>query len=191
MKYILLILSLFAMAHAAGAGEIESAYTELDPKRDCEVIAANRDGGDWSNLVCSGYKGYPVVINYGDARESLFYGFPGDLQPQWESFTGFNHAGPTIEWRVEKGGGLEKPFATIHRWFVNEDEAKVEVLVVEKVAQPDVHEGCAVGYVVATGNAKANEKARRIADEEARDFICGSMRPTVRAGDVPLPALSQ
>ena len=99
------------------------------------------------------------------------------------------HAFPAAEAaRAVPAGGRETPFATIHRWFVADGEGgpDVEVLVVEKVGQVHGREGCAVGYVVATGNADANGKARRIADRQARDFACGD-QPTVDAGSVALP----
>lgn len=185
-----LVLALGCVSPAA-AEEIVSVYTDLVADRDCSVFAAAEEGeGEWSNMVCAGYRGYPVMVQYGDARESPFYGFPpdGDLAPAWESFAAFNSAGPKIEWRIARDGGRETPFATIHRWFVADGEGgpDVEVLVVEKVGQVHGREGCAVGYVVATGNADANGKARRIADRQARDFACGD-QPTVDAGSVALP----
>ena len=47
------------------------------------------------------------------------------------------------------------------------------MLVVEKVGQLGEQDGCAVGLVLATGNPKANETARKIADEQAANFACG------------------
>lgn len=190
MRTVFSALFLLGASATAGAGEIVSAFTDLDADEHCSVFAtAGEDDGDWANLVCAGYRGYPVVIYYADLRESIFYGFPpdGDLAPAWESFDGFNSAGPRIEWRIERDGARETPFATIHRWFVSEaddTEAKTEVLVVEKVGQIHGRESCAVGYVVATGNPNANEKARRIADTQARDFACGD-QPVIDAGSVP------
>ena len=179
------------------AETVTSAYTELDTQEDCSVFAgAGEEPGDWSNLVCSGYKGYPVFIYYSDARESLFYGFPpaGDLAPRWESFTAFNRAGTTVEWRIASDGVRERPFATIHRWFVTggpDMDEEIEVLVVEKVGQIAEWQGCAVGYVVASGNNGANEAARRIADEQARGFSCETDEPAVEEGSVPLPGLAR
>lgn len=195
MRAMLAALVVLGAASGAAAEEIVSEYTDLDAGKHCSVFAAAEDGdGDWANLACSGYRGYPVIIHYGDARESVFYGFPpdGDTAPPWESFEGFNHTGPKVEWRIARDGERETPFATIHRWFVSdpEDERKtVEVLVVEKVGQIHGREGCAVGYVVASGNPNANEKARRIADNQARDFACGD-QPAIDAGSVPLPPVA-
>jgi hypothetical protein len=188
---------LAAVLATPAAAQVSSAYSTIEEDR-CTVFAAPSpdEGGDWANLVCDGHRGYPVFLFYGDARESLFYGFPpaGDLAPSWESFDGFNSTGPTVEWRIATQGDQAIPFATIHRWFVSDPEdadRKVEVLVVEKVGQPHERDGCAVGYVVATGNPGANEAARRIADAVARDFVCGADQPSIEQGSVPLPSFTR
>jgi hypothetical protein len=188
-------LSMLLFSGAAAAEEIASVYTDLDPARDCTTFAAGQEGdGDYANMACNGYGGYPVLIFSGDLRESIYYGFPrpGDLAPAWESFSAFNSAGPKIEWRISKDGDRTIPFATIHRWFVSEDpdepDRKTEVLVVEKVGQINGEEGCAVGLVVATGNPGANETARGIADGQARDFACGDER--VLVGE-PMPSFER
>lgn len=193
----------FALAAAlpatpAGAQEISSAYTDLIAEDNCTTFAGAEpdEGGDWANLVCDGYRGYPVFVSYADARESLFYGFPpaGDLAPVWESFDGFNATGPKIEWRLETRGDRTVPFATIHRWFVSDPDdpdGQVQVLVVAKVGQPYERDGCAVGHVVAQGNGDANGKARRIADTTAREFVCGADQPTIEQGSVALPSFTR
>jgi hypothetical protein len=197
VKAITFGLVFFSLCQTARAGEISSVYTELDAEKDCTVFAAAGEGeGDWANLVCTGYSGYPVIIYSADLRESLFYGFPpaGDLAPAWESFAAFNSAGPKIEWRIEIDGDRTLPFATIHRWFVSDAddaEKKTEVLVVAKVGQIAERDGCAVGLVVATGNPKANETARKIADEQARNFACGADERVLVGGDAPLPEFSR
>lgn len=176
---------------SANADVISSEYTKLDIERDCTAFSAAVEGdGDWANLTCNGFRGYPVLIYYSDLRESLHYGFPpsGDLAPRWESFGGFNSTGETIEWRLEETEHGRKPFATIHRWTVSDtaSDGEIQVLVVEKVAQPG-GDGCVVGYVVASGNGEANQQARDIADQEARLFACGADTPLVRQGTVDLP----
>ncbi len=191
MKKILSVLALAGFCHAAAAGEISSAYSDLDAEKDCAVFASAGEGdGDWANMVCTGWRGYPVLIYSGDLRESVFYGFPpgGDLAPAWESFSAFNSSGPKIEWRIETENGRAFPYAAIHRWFVSDGEnpdRKIEVLVVEKVGRIDQREGCAVGLVLATGNPKANEAARRIADEKARGFACGTDERVIVGSPMP------
>jgi len=56
------------------------------------------------------------------------------------------------------------------------------------VAQLSDGAGCTVGLVRATGDPDANEKARKIADEQATDFSCGDERTLV--GD-PMPAFTR
>jgi hypothetical protein len=193
-----LVLAAALAALPVRAQEISSAYTDLVADEHCTTFAtaAADEGGDWANLVCNGFRGYPVFIFYADARESLFYGFPpaGDLAPVWESFDGFNSTGPKIEWRLETREGRGVPFATIHRWFVSDPQdpdEQVQVLVVGKVGQPFERDGCAVGYVVASGNPDANDQARRIADTVARAFVCGADEPTIEQGSVALPSFTR
>lgn len=194
MKRLLFAAILCANA-TAHAETIESVYSDLTIERDCFLFSASEEEGDSASFACNGYLGYPVQIYSGDLRESVFYGYPPESEHKWESFGTFNSSGPKIEWRVSVEGDRKTPFATIHRWFVNNDpddpEKKTEVLVVEKVGQVEKHEGCAVGYVVATGNPQANDTARKIADEQVRDFVCGADEPVQVEGEVGVPGLAR
>lgn len=184
-----------AFAAPAAAAQMSSEYTEIRSDSDCSVFEINEEGGDFAQMICPGWKGYPVILSTGDLRESLFYGFPpAGKDLVWESFGPFNSTGPKIEWRIETDGQKAVPIATIHRWFVSDPEdsaKKTEVLVVEKVGQLGIGDGCTVGLVVATGNPQANETARRIADETARDFSCGADERVLVGGSVPLPAFDR
>ncbi|MDX8432662.1 hypothetical protein RFN25_04330 [Mesorhizobium abyssinicae] len=178
MRAVLIPLVLAGLCQAAHAGDISSVYTDLDWEKDCVTYAQAAEGeGDWASLACSGYRGYPVLIGYDDARESLFYGFPSsDMTSVWESFSGLNTAGPRVEWRIETNGDVALPFAVIHRREVSKPDGEdkpIQVLVVAKVAQPDTQQGCTVGLVLATGNPQANDQARKLADEKAKTFACG------------------
>lgn len=194
---ILGCLVLAGFCNAAHAAEISSVYTDINAEKDCTVFATAEEGdGEWTDMVCDGYRGYPVTLSTADLRESLFYGFapPGDGSPAWESFSAFNSAGPKIEWRVDTKDGRAAPFAVIHRWFVSNPEdpdKQVEVLVVSKVGQPKERDGCAIGLVVASGNPKANETARKIADEQASTFACGADERVLVSADAPLPEFSR
>ncbi|AZO10727.1 MULTISPECIES: hypothetical protein [unclassified Mesorhizobium] len=189
MRALLISLAVAGLCQAARAGEISSVYTDLDWKKDCVTYAQSEEGeGDWASLACSGYRGYPVLIAYDDARESLYYGFPSDdMTAVWESFSGLNTAGPKVEWRIETNGDKAVPFAVIHRREISnpDNENKpTEVLVVAKVAQPEEHGGCTIGLVLATGNPQANDQARKLADEKAKGFACGKDKREV-IGSVP------
>jgi hypothetical protein len=192
MRNLPTVAVLAALCLPVAAAEIKSEYTDIDFERSCSAFAQSDETGDSVNLVCPGWRGYPVIFYEGDLRESIFYGFPpSGAEPVWESFSAFNSAGPKIEWRIEVDGAKQVPIAAIQRWFVNSDpedsEKKTEVLVVEKVGQIGVGEGCVIGLVVASGNPKANETARKIADEQAHDFACGADERVVVSGDVALP----
>lgn len=163
-----------AYAQEDGADpEITSNYTELDLDNECVAYDTDEMGGSFS---CPGYAGYSVLFSEGDLRQSVFYGYVGEwfAEGAFESFSGFNNVSGKIEWRLKAG----LPFATIHRWFIEPEDGstdaddKGEVLVVSKVAQPGVGDGCVAGYVDARENDDANELARQVADELAPGFMC-------------------
>jgi hypothetical protein len=195
MKLSALTLALVLGALPAAAVEMKSEYTDLDIDSMCSIASINEEGGDFASYICPGWRGYPVIIDTGDLRESVFYGFPSTGDRTWESFSAFNSTGPKVEWRIEVDGDRRVPFAVIHRWFVSADaenpEQKIEVLAVEKVGRIGIADGCTVGLVVATGNPKANETARRIADEQARDFVCGADERVIVSSDVELPTFDR
>jgi hypothetical protein len=196
MRGLLSLLLLAGLALPARAADIRSEYTDIDIDKTCLVFDISEEGGDFANFACPGWRGYPVLIHTGDLRESIFYGFPpSGTDHVWESFSAFNATGPKIEWRIETDGDRQVPFAAIHRWFVSSDpddpDKKTEVLVVEKVGQIGVGDGCTVGLVVATGSPKANETARKIADEQARDVAGGADERVVVSGDAALPEFTR
>ncbi|MER2536016.1 MAG: hypothetical protein ABTQ31_12720 [Rhizobiaceae bacterium] len=179
LSFLALTVAGSALGDIAAAERLESVYTDLNADRDCAVFSMNEEGGEFANMVCAGWRGYPVFIFSGDLRETVFYGFMPDpaKPPAWESFTAFNSTGPKVEWRIGTAESRAVPVATIHRWFVNDDPEQpskaTEVLAVAKVGQVDRRDGCVVGLVLATGNPQANAQARRIADERAEKFRCG------------------
>lgn len=180
MRYARFVLmSIFTMILIAPASsqaieigsEIDSVYSKLDLDGSCKPYELYEQGG---SFTCPGYAGYGVLFTEGDLRQSVFYGFVGEWfqEGAFESFSGFNYASGTIEWRLQ--GGV--PYAAIMRWFISSGEgdgsSEGQALVVSKVAQPGIGDGCVVGYVDALENKNANEMARDIADELARDFMC-------------------
>ena len=196
MKRIVIGIVLAAiLPAAAGAAEVRSEYTEIDLEKTCAIFDVAPDDESFASYACSGWRGYPVLVYAADARESVVYGFPSSSDHVWESFSGLNQTAAKVEWRIEVDGERQVPFAAIHRWYVHADaenpEKRTEVLVVEKVGQPGSGESCAVGLVVASGNPKANETARKIADEQARDFACEADERVVVSGDVALPEFSR
>lgn len=178
---------LIAAAVLAGAAlpvmgqELSSEYTRLNQDTDCTVIAnsAAEGEGDWADLVCPGYGGYPYVIRYGDGRETVTYGFATDSG--MPSFSPFNYSNGTVEWRVRTAGETRRPVAAIQRWYLADIDGNwaTQILVVSRVGQPqDGSRACVVGYVAAADGAPANERARKLGDG-AEAFECGDDTPTV------------
>lgn len=174
-----LVLAAGLFCTTAAQAQIVSEYTEFDGYDGCSAYRGSDEGeGDWADLACAGYRGYPVILTYTDLRYTAFYGFPpqGDM-PRQAGFHPFNHPGTRIEWRIDRGERTEAPFAAIQRWFVGTGEEgarDLEILAISKVATFEDRTGCFVGFVRASGNAQANEEARRLADGTARAFDCGS-----------------
>jgi hypothetical protein len=191
---------------AGGALAAESVYTELPSDgAGCVAVdpgqaAADGEGGSVSQY-CPGYKKYQVLYKEGDARVSIHYGFLSQriVDRAWESFGPFNHAGDKIEWRLD---GKRQPYAAIQRYFIDnineatgmgDDAHRGQVLVISKVGQPGVKEGCVAGLVDALQNADANVLARDVADRLAASFRCGIDRPAYhgkRGDKAPEPSIS-
>lgn len=162
---------------AAADTELEatSAYSTLDWEEGCVVTdepAADAPEENWIQLRCNGYGGLPVHAADDDGRISLSYGRQSEKTRQWNSFASFNEAHDTIEWRLRSDGGVLRPFATIHRWFVSTDGNDREVLVVSTVAHEPTDQSCSVGYIDATLSEDANSLAREVADTHAPAFAC-------------------
>jgi hypothetical protein len=188
MRLLTTALLIAALSSAARAEEISSVYTDLDFKKDCTPLESSEEGGDFINYVCNGYGGYPIFVYSADLRESWYFGFPKATDYVWESFSAFNSAASKVEWRISRDGDRVTPFATIHRWSISDpedDQKKSEVLVVAKVGQVKDQDGCAVALVMATGNPKANDTARKIADEQARGFACGGDERVLVGDNIP------
>lgn len=176
---------LTAATMPASAGQ--SAYTKLDLDNAC-VFHSEYEAG--ASAYCSGYRGYPVHFSEGDLRQMVRFGHIAKLDGQWESFSEFNSVGGTIEWRLDG----DRPVAAILRWFIDNtndrgevtDQSRGQVLVVSTVASHENPVSCVVGYVDARANGNANELARRIADEVAPGFACGSDEPRFHGNQGPL-----
>ncbi|MDO9306641.1 MAG: PqqD family protein [Mesorhizobium sp.] len=179
-----LLAGVLLLASSMAAHAAESAYTKVDFEKDCREVESDELGGSWT---CKGYGEYGIRFAEGDLRQTAFYGHVGSWfeKGAFETFTGFNHAGDTIEWRLESG----VPVATIRRWFVSpgtDDKGdplpEVQVLVISKVGQKGAGDACVVGYVEATANKDANVLSRKVADEvvllnvKTSDYY--SMNPT-------------
>jgi hypothetical protein len=184
-----LALCLAATARAS-AQSIGSAYTDYDTKA-CPHKAgrAVEDYGEWR---CKGLDGMAVLVSAGDQRMTMSFGPRAKDEPAVaETLQGFNDVYKArLEWRFARDPkGRIQPFAAIVRWntFLLDESAELadtgrpktvsgQVLVVTRLGPRGV---CHVGYVDALANRDANELARKIADEHARAFRCGSDKPII------------
>ncbi|MCE7028614.1 hypothetical protein [Jiella avicenniae] len=174
------VLGLVAFASLAGAparaAGIDSAYTKLDLDA-CDVLKEYEEGGG-IDLQCAGYAGIPVFVSEGDLRTVVAF---GEESQNGGTFGPFNSPGETVEWRLSG----KEPFAAILRFHLDPGDGSgktASVLGVYTIGGKG-RESCPVGYVDASVNANANVLARKVADEEARGFDCGTDRPRYH-GDV-------
>ena len=177
------LLSLPAMAQAI------SEYTEYTLENDCTVVGRAPAGeGDWNDHVCTGVSNFPFVVRNTDGRETVTYGFAAE--PGMRTFSPFNYANGTIEWRMVMDRDIEVPVAAIQRWFLADQNGEwdQQILVVSRVAQPDDGNGCAIAFIDAAADG-ANQRARQAADQLAADFTCGSDAPMVEDGIASLVPL--
>jgi hypothetical protein len=164
----------------------ESSYTVLNLE-SCRHLesSADEDYGSWS---CKGYRGIPVFVMAGDQRSYISYGLNAKSEPAAkQTLAAFNSEGKTIEWRLDRSNsGAMKPFATIVCWNTTvssgAEAVRGQVLVVTRLAPGAV---CHVGYVDALANADAGVLARKIADENARNYRCGTDKPIILGNTGP------
>lgn len=186
LRTALLTFALLGLAVSAQAAS--SVYTSASTDKGCEnLLTPSQEDQDMGNvsLKCPGYKGYPFYFHEYDVRQSTYFGFLSKeiLESAGETFAVFNHIGDKIEWRLDDQG---VPRATILRYTMEnmnpetyETDKKLygQILVVSRVGQPDDMTGCVTAYVDALENKDANEMARKLADEQAPDFMCGQEKP--------------
>ena len=174
MNRLAAIAALLLLATTVQAEAAKSIYTKIDLKK-CQQIK-KPDGqifeGAWR---CAGYAGYDVFISAADSREMAAFGQSDKNNCSGtKTFNGFNTTGSTIEWRMMG----PKPIAAIQRWTVSIDAADsskhVTWLVVNKLVGGT---SCQIHYV-AGSFPKANEAARKAADQKAEGFNCEKDKPT-------------
>jgi hypothetical protein len=182
---VLLGGALPAIAQTASQ-EISFVYTKFDAEKGCKHTPG-RDVEDYGSWRCAGHDGIMVLLSGGDQRMTMSFGTTAKQAQKEpassETFPGFNSVyDGTIEWRIEKlANGKKRPFAAIVRWNTRtEADAEREdgkstgrTLVVTRLNPGGV---CHVGYVDAR-QPGANEAARKLADDKARGFKCGTDDP--------------
>jgi len=162
------VVMMLAVAPAWAQSGFTSAYTDLNLD-DCLILEADDFGASWA---CPGYKGFPLMVQEGDLRFSLSYGFDADENSVgFQTLPPFNALGEKLEWRLSNALGRWFPIATIVRYHTAHPETGEnygQVLVVTQIKEGN---SCHIAYVDARANANANELARQAADR-AGDFDC-------------------
>ena len=154
------------------ANPLKSLYTTVELKT-CQPIKRQPHGGAW---LCEGLGGLPVYVAEGDLRQFLSVGANAQLRrAATQTLGAFNTIfekgsdRATIEWRFDRRGDRQIPYATIVRFHTSRDGRKGDVLVVLKVGSADT---CHVAYIDALANRDAIALARQVADVEAKAFDC-------------------
>lgn len=162
------LMLLVAVHPAQAQSGMMSVYTDLDLD-ECMVLEADDFGASWS---CPGYRGYPLMVQEGDLRFSLRYGFNIDKNNAgFQTLAPFNELGGTLEWRLSNALGRWFPIATIVRYHTADPETGVnkgQVLVVTQIQDGN---SCHIAHIDALANENANELARQAADK-AGNFNC-------------------
>ena len=174
MKALMIVVTIAGLSTQAFASDVKSIYTKIDLKKCKQTQKPDQQvfEGAWA---CKGIAGYDVFLTAADAREMVSFGkTDANNCAGLKTFSGFNSAGATVEWRVKSG----RPLTTILRWTVSidpEDSTKKATwLVVNKL---DKGTSCQMHYV-AGSFPTANDAARKAADEKAEAFNCESDKPT-------------
>jgi hypothetical protein len=156
----------------AVANRVKSLYTTIDLAA-CKQVKRHRDGGAWR---CSGLGGMPVYVAEGDLRQFLSIGSNAEKRRAASQTLGpfnsiFERGGnrATVEWRFDRRGDRQIPYAIIVRFHTSQEGRKGDVLVVLKVGESET---CHVAYVDALANSDAIALARQIADRQAKTFDC-------------------
>jgi hypothetical protein len=156
----------------AAANRVKSLYTTIDLKA-CRQVKRHRDGGAW---LCDGLAGLPVYVAEGDLRQFLSVGDePEKRRAATQTLGAFNSIferggdRATIEWRFDRRGDRQIPYAAIVRFHTSQEGRRGDVLVVLKVSPSDT---CHVAYIDALANQDAITLARFVADARAKAFDC-------------------
>src|SRR6476646_4061806 len=171
----------------AAANPVKSLYTTVQLKT-CKQVKRHRDGGAW---LCEGLAGLPVYVAEGDLRQFLSVG--EDAQKRraaTQTLGAFNTIfekgsdRATVEWRFNRRGEKQIPYATIVRFHTSGGGRKGDVLVVSKVSPTET---CHVAYIDALANQDAITLARFVADNQTKTFDCrNEPRPAGATGKSPM-----
>ena len=174
------VAALLAVAGACAlAEEVESTHSS-GIGNACGLLDRNQPGeGEWAVFACTGTGGYLVRVAVDKQGTTVSVGATAAEAAKEpaasQRFRTFSRVQDTVEWRGLKG---KAPFAMIQRWWLTDptgDRPATRVAGLVVVTRLPPGPVCHVAYIDLRVNFfKADELARRAADELARGFKCGS-----------------
>jgi hypothetical protein len=178
--FLLSALTALAATSSASAQQNTSVYTSVATKT-CQKFETVKVSGDEiaATFDCKGLPGYSVVVGEDDLRTVVAIGFNrmhAKEQPSFgQGFGPFNSVHDNLEWRID--ARTKKPFATIQRWFIADNNdvgadnrPKTVGLLVVTRTPPGA--SCHVAYIDVRANKNPNALAQKAADEFAQNFDC-------------------
>lgn len=165
--FLLLIFGLLASSHAHA--QTKSVYTNLDAKFCKTLKSSAEEAGSYVGR-CPGTSGYALLVEEGDLRQNITVVTPQKTKHSLDLWSvvspAFSSLGPKAEWRVTTQKRQAIPTALIVRYNASEDSSKPEkttsYLAIIKITPKEI---CVTDKV--SPGPKANEDARRLADESA------------------------
>ena len=146
-----------------------SVYSNLGEKA-CRTLKSDSSEGGYYLGSCPGTAGYTLLLEEGDVRQNLTVVTPRrskhDLNLWTVVSSAFSSLSTKAEWRMIKQKTKSIPVALILRYNASEDtnnpDKTTSYLVVSKITAKEICVTDKVGP-----GPKANEEARRLADESA------------------------
>lgn len=167
MRLALLIILATALSAATQAAEITSVVTQYG--NACTLTEKLEESGD-EYYACPGYRDIGVTVLAGHDSDHVSFGPKGqDECAFWQSFASYSAPVPSVEWRVKDN----RAFAAIQTWSVSRNAAHDQWDHWLVVTRLEPGKTCRVAAIQAS-LPEAAAKARRKADERARDFDCQS-----------------
>ena len=165
LQYLAGLVMILGCLNTIVAQSNRSVYTSLEEKQ-CRTIKSAMDGDDGYEARCRGTAGYSLLLSEGDLRQNITVVTPQGTKHSldlWDVISGgFSSVGPKAEWRIAK----QKPAGLIIRYNASEDPDQpnklTSYLAVTKITATEI---CVTDKI--PPGARANEDARRAADESA------------------------
>jgi len=166
-RYFFISFILLLATTGVSAQTATSVYTNLGEK-SCRTLKSDTSEAGYYLGSCSGTAGYTLLLEEGDLRQNLTVVTPRRSKHSLELWTvvssAFSSLSMKAEWRIIKQKTKSIPVALIVRYNASEDtnnpDKTTSYLVVAKITAKEI----CVTDKIAPG-PKANEEARRLADE--------------------------